>query len=88
MKSLLAIMLGRLRMSLNECEKKYLQMSARIFTPARGKGNVVGRGYDFLQADGKFKSEPLEEAIQKILIDLGLPADTLLMDGDPESCKV
>ena len=88
MERLLAIMLGRLQMSLNECEKKYLEMSKRIFTPVRDKVNVVGRGYDFLQANGKFSSEPLEKTIQEILIGLGLPADSLLMDEGAESCKV
>jgi patatin-like phospholipase/acyl hydrolase len=85
---LLAIMLGRLRMSLDECEKKYLQLSEKIFTPARSRGNVVGKGYDLLQANGKFKSEPLESTIQEILVSLRLSVDELLLDNDPESCKV
>lgn len=81
-------MLGRLCMSLDECEQKYLEMSARIFTRARSRANVIGRGYDFLQANGKFSFEPLEDTIKEILIDLGWPTDSLLLNEDADACKV
>jgi hypothetical protein len=81
-------MLGRLRMSLDECEKYYLKLSESIFSPARNEGNVVGRGYDYLQANARFKAQPLKDTIRKILVDRQLSDDELLMDEDLESCKM
>lgn len=86
---LLAIMLGRLKMSLKDCEEAYLALSAKIFTPARGKANVVGKAYDFLQANGRFQSAPLEDSIKSILRTRGIPEDQLLWEDDlPQNCKV
>jgi hypothetical protein len=47
-------MLGRLRMSIDQCEEAYLQLSEEIFTPQRANANVLGKAYDFVNADGKF----------------------------------
>ncbi|RPA79808.1 FabD/lysophospholipase-like protein [Ascobolus immersus RN42] len=85
---LLAIMLGRLRMSIDECEDAYLQLSRRIFTPARKDVDVAGRVYDFLKANGKFDAKPLEEIVKHLLIERGLSEDELLLDKDEDSCKV
>ncbi|KAI9789028.1 MAG: hypothetical protein M1816_006383 [Peltula sp. TS41687] len=85
---LLAIMLGRLRMSLDDCEKAYLNLSREIFTPVRRKVNVPGKVYDFLQANGKFDSEPLERSIKTILSGKGMSEDELLKEFDEDACKV
>jgi len=81
-------MLGRLRMTLDECEAAYLELSSRIFTRARNKANITGRVYDFLQANGKFDAKPLEDIIKDVLRKRGLSPDELLADKDEESCKV
>jgi hypothetical protein len=83
---LIAIMLGRLRMTLEECQTAYLKLSERIFNPRRAKLNVVGRAKDFLLTNGKFDWMELEEAIKEI-IGRKLPESTLLQDPDPQ-CKV
>ncbi|RDW58457.1 hypothetical protein BP5796_12387 [Coleophoma crateriformis] len=85
---LLAIMLGRLRMSVHECQEAYIQLSRDIFTRKRSQGNVAGRALDRLQANGRFSSEPLEENIQNILRSHGLNPDELLKETDPDACKV
>ncbi|KAI9742109.1 MAG: hypothetical protein M1834_000499 [Cirrosporium novae-zelandiae] len=85
---LLAIMLGRLRMTLKECEDAYLTMSRDIFEPVRNKSNFVARANDFLQANGRFKSGSLENSIKRILRGRGLSEDELLQDEREDSCKI
>lgn len=80
-------MLGRLRMSLDECEDAYLDISERIFTPKRSKVNPF-RGKDFLLADGKFDYKALEKAIKETISqDSKFDESSLLKDPDPK-CKV
>lgn len=80
-------MLGRLRMTLDECEKAYLNLSERIFIPKRSTLNPL-RSKDFLLADGKFDYKVLEKAIKDIIVrDRGLEESTLFQDSDPQ-CKV
>jgi patatin-like phospholipase/acyl hydrolase len=85
---LLAIMLGRLRMSVEDCEDAYAQLSDAIFTPRRNRANIPGRALDFLKANGKFDERPLEEILKRKIADAGLDADELLEDARPDSCKV
>ncbi|KAH0559941.1 hypothetical protein GP486_003538 [Trichoglossum hirsutum] len=85
---LIAIMLGRLRMSLDECEAAYLTLSQRIFTPTHSKANIPGCPYNFLQADGKFDSKLLEDGIKEILRDHYLPETELLKENGSDACKV
>jgi hypothetical protein len=84
---LIAIMLGRLRMSLDECQDAYLRLSERIFNPKRHHTNLPGQIKDYLLADGRFDSTELEGAIKDTITDRGLPENELLKD--PASpCKV
>jgi len=86
---LLAIMLGRLRMSVDECESAYLHMSKTIFTRSRATANYLGRAYDFLQAGAKFQAQPLEDSIKNAIRDAGLKEEELLWEKDiAESCRV
>lgn len=87
---LIAVMLGRLRMSIEDCESAYLKISERIFQPKRNAHDMVGRGKDFLQANGKFGSGNLEAAIKEIIVDhCEKPENELLQDPDPDpQCKV
>lgn len=87
---LLAIMLGRLRMSLDSAEKAYKTLSERIFQPAHNEVDIPGKTYDFLKANGKFSSEPLEVVIQEMLVLNGLSPYELLYDvnEDGQACKV
>lgn len=80
-------MLGRLRMTLDECEDAYTRMSERIFKPKRSSHNYFGRGKDLFGADGRFDSEELEDAIKEIILNRQLLEGSLLKD--PESpCNV
>ncbi|KAI9858936.1 MAG: hypothetical protein M1813_007238 [Trichoglossum hirsutum] len=85
---LLAIMLGRLRMSLDDCQDAYLNLSERIFQPVRSSANVAGRLVDFVQANGKFDASRLEECVKQILKDQGKKESELLKEDDTDTCKV
>jgi patatin-like phospholipase/acyl hydrolase len=84
---LLAIMLGRLRMSVVQCEKSYVELSGAIFAPRRNSANVLGRGLDFLKANGRFDESPLEEGIKAKVVAAQMDADALLEDHRSD-CKV
>ncbi len=80
-------MLGRMRMSIAEAEQAYAELSEKLFTPSRGKFSP-GRAYDFLQANGKFQSEPLETHVKSLLGRKKYDRESLLQDPDTDSCKV
>lgn len=54
-------MLGRLRMSIADCEKMYAELSQAIFTPTRVEFDFLSRGADFFKANGYFSAVPLEK---------------------------
>jgi predicted acylesterase/phospholipase RssA len=85
---LLAIMLGRLRMSVRDCEKSYAELSEAIFAPRRNPANIVGRGIDFLKANGRFDESPLEKSIKEKVVGAGMDEEELLEDFRPDACKV
>ncbi|KAM7214398.1 hypothetical protein V8F06_010236 [Rhypophila decipiens] len=84
---LIAIMLGRLRMSVDECIDKYLQLSAEAFKLKRSKLNLVAKGKDFWKADGKYRSETLATEFRKAAMELEEDPDALLFTPDT-SCRV
>jgi len=55
-------MLGRLRMKLDDREDAYLQLSKQAFTSARQVPS--SRTGDFVQANGRFDAQMLEDAIK------------------------
>lgn len=87
-------MLGRLRMSLQECKRAYLELSSTIFLPKRASWDFGRRTVDFLQANGRFDSEVLETAIKAVIEDhsvgmvAGSASDTILLDISESPCKV
>lgn len=86
---LLAIMFGRLRMSLEECENAYLKLSEQIFTPVNSKANGAGRALRFLNAQGKFDAETPENNMKNIPRSKGLPdSEPLYEQGAMDGCKV
>lgn len=85
--SLIAVMLGRLEMSAEECKHAYLRLSERIFQPKRKGTALVNRGKDLWQAKGRFDSKELEEAIKETIDDCKIPTKERFME--PNSvCKV
>ncbi|KAH6633953.1 hypothetical protein B0J18DRAFT_414818 [Chaetomium sp. MPI-SDFR-AT-0129] len=69
---LIAIMLGRLRMTIDECIDAYTTLSGRVFEKA---------------SSGRLDTAALELAVKDILVSRGLGEDALLMDVD-SPCKV
>ena len=85
---LIAIILGRLRMSVDECIETYKTLSQRIFTPVHSKANIAGRAISKLKAEVKFESEPLEQVVKEICRDRGLSETELLKDSSSDAPKV
>ena len=75
-------MLGRLRMTVNECIDAYVSLSDRIFQKQRHRVTIKGR------VQGRFDSDQLERAIKEIVVRQGLAEDTLLKDTPDGKCKV
>ena len=75
-------MLGRLRMTVDECIDAYILLSGRIFQKQRHRVTIKGR------VQGRFDSDELERAIKEIAVRQGLAEDTLLKDAPDAKCKV
>ena len=84
---IIAIMLGRLHMSLDECETAYMKLSSNVFKKNRSSADPR-RIYDFLEANGKFSAQPLEDTVQEMLRDRNLADNELLKNGDLDACRV
>jgi hypothetical protein len=70
---LIAVMLGRLRMSIDECINAYLLLSDQIFRKIHYvtiNGNIQGR----------FNAEELAQAVKEVVTAQELQEDTLLKD--------
>ena len=80
--SLIAIMLGRLRMSISECIDAYLSLSDRVFRKKRHRVTIMG------EIQGRFDSDELARAVKEIVERQGLQEDALLKDAPDASCKV
>jgi hypothetical protein len=79
--SIIAIMLGRLEMDVDECIKVYTSMFETIFGKKGLPVNIWG------SIKGRFDSTTLEGCIRKILKDRGL-SERELLNGGNERCKV
>lgn len=84
---IIAIMLGRLHLTLDECESAYSLLSETIFTPVHNPANPL-RVYRFLNAQGKFSSTPLEDCIKSTIWSKQLSEDALLKNQDGDACRV
>lgn len=85
---LIAIMLGRLRMSVDECIDAYSNLTRHIFSPVHSKANLPGRAIAKFKAEGKFESEPLESHVKRILRERGCSEVELLKDERADSPKI
>jgi patatin-like phospholipase/acyl hydrolase len=79
---LVAVMLGRLRMTVDECIDAYVSLSDNIFEKKCHRVKING------QLQGRFDTAALERAIKKILRDCGLAEDALFRDSPDAACKV
>ncbi|KAM5370882.1 hypothetical protein ACJZ2D_008315 [Fusarium nematophilum] len=83
---LIAIMLGRLRMSIPECIDRYKELSAQVFKPKR-QHNILGKAKDLWKLDGAFDALALEAATRKVIQDAGMDPSEHLLERDAQ-CKV
>ncbi len=75
-------MLGRLKMTVNECIEAYISLSDRIFQKKKHRVTING------SIQGRFDSEELSQAVKDIVKARAFPEDTLLKDTSVDSCKV
>lgn len=81
--SLIAIMLGRLEMDVDECITAYSGLAEAVFGeklssfPVNIKGKVKAR----------FDSVELEKAAQKVVVDSGASDTALFNDGTERGCR-
>ncbi|KAH7119390.1 acyl transferase/acyl hydrolase/lysophospholipase [Dactylonectria estremocensis] len=62
---LIAIMLGRLRMTIDECITAYTSLSDKVFEKKSHRVKING------QFQGRFDTAALEQAVKQILVDNG-----------------
>lgn len=79
---LIAIMLGRLKMSVNDCIDAYISLSDRIFQKSKHLVMVDGSIRD------RFDSGELTRAVKEFLRAQGISEDTSLNDVSENACKV
>ncbi|CZR43873.1 uncharacterized protein FPRO_13681 [Fusarium proliferatum ET1] len=79
---LIAIMLGRLRMTVDECIAAYSSLSNKVFEKKSHRVKING------QLQGRFDSAALEQAVKQTLADSGHSKDALLKDCSDDACKV
>ena len=75
-------MLGRLKMSIDECIDAYLSLSDRVFQKKRHRVTIKGN------IQGRFDTEELERAVKEVITAQGLSENTLLKDTSDNACKV
>ena len=80
--SLIAIMLGRLKMSVGDCITAYLSLSDRVFRKTRHRVTVKG------QVQGRFDAEELARAVREVVMQQGLQENVLHKDTPEAQCKV
>ncbi|KAE9966186.1 hypothetical protein EG328_009102 [Venturia inaequalis] len=79
---LIAIMLGRLKMSIDEAIDAYLSLSDRVFEKKAHRVTIKGK------IQGRFDSKELEQAVKETVAKRGLHVDALLKDAPDDTCKV
>ncbi|CAM1503382.1 Fc.00g081580.m01.CDS01 [Cosmosporella sp. VM-42] len=79
---LIAIMLGRLQMTVDECIAAYTSLSNKVFEKKSHRVKING------QLQGRFDSAALEQAVKQTLADSGHSKDALLKDRSDGACKV
>lgn len=79
---LIAIMLGRLRMTVDECIAAYASLSRKVFEKKGHRARLDGR------LQGRYDAKALEQAVQQILAENGHDKDALLKDSSDGACKV
>ena len=85
--SLIAIMLGRLEMTVEECIDNYIEMMDGVFRKTSHRLGFDLANFD-LQIQGRFDKEELKSAIKRAVIVSDLAEDTKFRRADRDKCKV
>ncbi|KAF2223866.1 phospholipase, patatin family protein [Elsinoe ampelina] len=80
---LIAIMLGRLQMDVDECIGAYTKLAASVFAKPLHKSRI---GF-FGGIKPMFDSATLDRAIQEVMTSQGVSDDALLEDGEERGCR-
>ncbi|KAF2157725.1 hypothetical protein K461DRAFT_326006 [Myriangium duriaei CBS 260.36] len=80
---LIAIMLGRLKMDVDECIKSYTELAAQVFgqTISRTPFGITGK------IKSKFDSKVLDSAVRDVIVSKKKPENAMLNDGEDRTCK-
>ncbi|KAF0325675.1 hypothetical protein GQ607_007117 [Colletotrichum asianum] len=78
---IIALMLGCLRMSVDECHDVYMKLSKTIFKPKRWKCNVFSRSIDLISANERYDSAKMEELVKQIIKERTGSRNTMLQDS-------
>ena len=87
---LIAIMLGRLRMTVKEAIDAYLALSRNVFAP-KHRLNFAANILNLAQAKGSCDTAALEKAIKGEIVKklgAGHAEDLLLEEGAPAGCRI
>jgi patatin-like phospholipase/acyl hydrolase len=79
---IIAIMLGRLRMTVGECIQVYMKMFRGIFTKQQHRISLKFR------IQGRFDSLALEKSIKEVLLEKGYLEEEKLKDSSNAPCQV
>jgi hypothetical protein len=81
-------MLGRLKMSVKECEAEFERISKEVFVksavPLKSRTGTVIRGMVYKHAT-MYDYKPLEKNIKRVVSDKSLKKDPEMMMFDPEN---
>jgi hypothetical protein len=75
-------MLGRLKMSIDDCIDAYLSLSDRVFQKKRHRVAIKGN------IQGRFDSDELSRTVKEVVTAQELQEDALLKDVSDDACKV
>lgn len=78
---LIALMLGRLGMPVDEAIEAYLDLSPKIFTKVYHRVTLKG------QFQERFDHTALEMGVRELMDEKGFPAEDLLRNSSDEGCK-
>jgi hypothetical protein len=78
-------MLGRLRMTIDECIEVFQHISETVFGDIPG---TLSRLIGGLSGKPFFKADNLEKAVKDLLISRGVDPDEVLKDSEHARCKV
>ncbi|KAI1615399.1 hypothetical protein EDD36DRAFT_462913 [Exophiala viscosa] len=79
---LIAIMLGRLEMTIDECIEAYTSLADKVFQKKAPRMKITGK------IRGQFDSKKLEDAIREVVEKRTTQKDTLLKSEADTACKV